>query len=111
MKSWVKQILFFGALLLIICLTPIFILMYTLKYPEQEQLEHSVSPNNINEVEVVMIYDFPDPIFEIRYDQETIQCTKGRGDISIYWEDDYKAFVRLDGRDGEESRIFVLTFD
>lgn len=85
--------------------------MYSLKYPEHEQLEHSVSPNNINEVEVIMVFDFPDPAFEIRYGQETIQFTKGRGDISIYWEGDYKAFVRLDGRDGEEPRIYLLTFD
>lgn len=85
-ESWMKQILICGALLLIICLTPIFILMYSLKYPEQKQLEYSASPKNINEVEVVdvVIYDFPDPIFEIRYDQETIQFTKYRGDISIY---------------------------
>lgn len=111
MKRRMKQILIFGSLLLIICLTPIFILLYSLKNPEQEQLEHNVSPNNINEVEVIVIYDFPDPVFEIRYGQETIEFTKKREDISIYWEDDYKAFVRLDGRVGEEPRIFVLTFD
>ncbi|MFK3937493.1 hypothetical protein ACI2JA_08245 [Alkalihalobacillus sp. NPDC078783] len=111
LEGSLKRILLFLTLLLTIALIPILVLIYSFQNPEQYTLEHSYSPNNINEIEVIQIADFPDPIFEIKYGEDTIEFTKLRGDLSIHWEDDYNAFVRLDRPVGEEPHVFILTFD
>ena len=78
-------------------------------YPEETQLKVSHSPNNINTIEVVRIEEFPDPTLRINYDNNSVMKTKMPDNISVQWEDDYKANIILTGQ-GREPDIVKVEF-
>ncbi|WP_080873548.1 hypothetical protein [Oceanobacillus timonensis] len=85
-------------------------IIYAFGHPEETQLMLSQSPNQENEIEVVKIAEFPDPILQINYDNQTIKKTKMPHDISVEWKNDREASVIL-ARSGREPDIVHVEFE
>lgn len=99
-----------GILIIVFFLVPLFIWSYANKNPEVNQLEHSMSPNQNNEIEIVKIDEFPDPIIRINYADQSIMKTKIPHDIIVDWISEYEAIITLK-RSGREPDIVVVEFE
>lgn len=77
---------------------------------EETHLLTSRSPDDTNEIEIVMVHDFPDPALHINYQDQTIIKAKIPDDISVKWINDHEANVIL-LKQGREPDIVRAVFD